>query len=58
MFYVVVGVKVGEILIEDYVCLICPGNGFVLKYLDDIFGKLVVCDFVCGELFDWGMINL
>ena len=55
--YVVADVKAGEILTEDQVRSIRPGNGLAPKHLDDILGKPAARDLARGEPFDWGMIK-
>lgn len=55
--YVVADVKAGEILTEEKVRSIRPGNGLAPKHLDDILGKPAARDLERGEPFDWGMIT-
>ena len=54
--YVVSDVKAGEILTEDQVRSIRPGNGLAPKHLDDILGKPAARDLQRGEPFAWDMI--
>lgn len=55
--YVVADVKAGEILTEDMVRSIRPGNGLAPKHLDDVLGKPAARDLTRGEPFNWGMIS-
>jgi N-acetylneuraminate synthase len=55
--YVVADVKEGEILTEDMVRSIRPGNGLAPKHLDDVLGKPAARDLTRGEPFNWGMIS-
>lgn len=55
--YVVADVKAGEVLTEEKVRSIRPGNGLAPKHLDDILGKPAARDLQRGEPFDWGMIR-
>lgn len=55
--YVVADVKAGDILTEEQVRSIRPGNGLAPKHLDDILGKPAARDLQRGEPFDWGMIK-
>ena len=54
--YVVADVKAGEILTEEQVRSIRPGNGLAPKHLDDILGKPAARDLQRGEPFAWDMI--
>ena len=55
--YVVADVKAGEILTEEQVRSIRPGNGLAPKHLDDILGKPAARDLQRGEPFAWEMIK-
>lgn len=55
--YVVADVKAGDILTEEQVRSIRPGNGLAPKHLDDILGKPAARDLSRGEPFNWGMIE-
>lgn len=55
--YVVADVKAGDILTEEKVRSIRPGNGLAPKHLDDILGKPAARDLTRGEPFAWEMIR-